>query len=126
MKEVRSVDYLANERTFLAYIRTSLSVMAFGFIIARFRLFLELMSSRDAAGLSRAQPHTQGNGGEVLGVLFVVFGCLLAVLGTWSYWSTLIAIRESRYGPNAVLPTVIGICALLFGVALASVLLHVN
>lgn len=34
-------DYLAEERTFLAWIRTGLGVMAFGFVVARFGLFLE-------------------------------------------------------------------------------------
>ncbi len=32
--------YLAAERTFLAWIRTSISLMGFGFLIARFALFL--------------------------------------------------------------------------------------
>ena len=32
--------YLAAERTFLAWIRTSVSLMGFGFLIARFALFI--------------------------------------------------------------------------------------
>lgn len=34
-------DYLAAERTFLAWIRTGLALMGFGFVAARFGLFLE-------------------------------------------------------------------------------------
>lgn len=34
-------DYLAAERTFLAWIRTGLALMGFGFVVARFGLFLE-------------------------------------------------------------------------------------
>jgi putative membrane protein len=34
-------DYLAAERTLSAWIRTSLSLMGFGFLVARFGLFLE-------------------------------------------------------------------------------------
>ena len=37
--EVRATDTLANERTFLAYVRTALAFIAFGFVIARFSLF---------------------------------------------------------------------------------------
>jgi putative membrane protein len=33
-------DYLAVERTFLAWIRTALALMGFGFVVARFGLFL--------------------------------------------------------------------------------------
>ena len=34
-------DYLASERTFLAWIRTGLALMGFGFVVARFGLFLQ-------------------------------------------------------------------------------------
>jgi putative membrane protein len=43
MAESRSAsasDYLAAERTFLAWIRTGLALMGFGFVVARFGLFL--------------------------------------------------------------------------------------
>jgi putative membrane protein len=32
--------YLAEDRTFLAWIRTSIALMGFGFVVARFCLFL--------------------------------------------------------------------------------------
>ena len=34
-------DFLANERTFLAWIRTSVAVISLGFVIAKFRIWLE-------------------------------------------------------------------------------------
>src|SRR3974377_2133875 len=34
-------DYLAAERTFLAWVRTGLALMGFGFVVARFALFLQ-------------------------------------------------------------------------------------
>src|SRR5690348_17084534 len=33
-------DHLANQRTFLAWIRTGLATITFGFVVARFGLFL--------------------------------------------------------------------------------------
>lgn len=36
-------DYLAAERTFLAWIRTGLALMGFGFVVARFGLFLQAL-----------------------------------------------------------------------------------
>ncbi|HUO34567.1 MAG TPA: DUF202 domain-containing protein, partial [Candidatus Acidoferrum sp.] len=38
-----ATDYLALERTFLAWIRTGLALMGFGFVVARFGLFLQLI-----------------------------------------------------------------------------------
>ena len=46
--------YLAEERTFLAWIRTGLTLMGFGFVVARFGLFLEVMQI--TRGGSAAQP----------------------------------------------------------------------
>jgi putative membrane protein len=51
-------DYLAAERTFLAWIRTGLALMGFGFVVARFGLFLEQIQAfrtvapRESFGLS--------------------------------------------------------------------------
>jgi putative membrane protein len=34
-------DHLANERTFLAWIRTSVAIMGFGFVVVKFALFIK-------------------------------------------------------------------------------------
>ncbi|HKF26126.1 MAG TPA: DUF202 domain-containing protein [Candidatus Acidoferrum sp.] len=39
-------DYLAVERTFLAWIRTGVALMGFGFVVARFGLFLQQNPAR--------------------------------------------------------------------------------
>ena len=54
-----SSDHLANERTFLAWIRTSISVVVFGFVVAKFGITLrELLSvqnrSTQESGISLA------------------------------------------------------------------------
>jgi putative membrane protein len=38
-------DHAANERTFLAWVRTAIAVMAFGFLVERFDLFLAFAAS---------------------------------------------------------------------------------
>ncbi len=38
----RYSDHAANERTFLAWVRTAIAVMAFGFLVERFDLFLQI------------------------------------------------------------------------------------
>ncbi len=49
-------DHLAAERTFLAWIRTGLALMGFGFVVARFGLFLQELQSIRRAG----QVHSYG------------------------------------------------------------------
>jgi putative membrane protein len=80
--EVRANDTLANERTFLAYVRTALAFIAFGFVIARFSLFtrefaLLVHSSQTPGGLSVA-----------FGTGMAIFGIAVALLGAWRYAAT--------------------------------------
>ena len=62
-------DYLAEERTFLAWIRTGISLMGFGFVVARFGIFgnMPYMPQQLPAG----QPHE----------LSVWFGAALIAIG---------------------------------------------
>ena len=39
-------DLAANERTYLAWVRTAIAMMAFGFLIEKFELFLRLISAQ--------------------------------------------------------------------------------
>ena len=40
----KTTDHLANERTFLAWMRTSIGIMAFGFVVVKFSLFIKQIS----------------------------------------------------------------------------------
>jgi putative membrane protein len=51
--------YFAAERTFLAWIRTGLALMGFGFVVARFGLFLRELSIRNS-GPPQGSTHTTG------------------------------------------------------------------
>lgn len=77
--EVRANDTLANERTFLAYVRTALSFIAFGFVIARFSLF-----TREFAQFVH---HTEDERGLsiVFGTSMAAFGVVIALLGAWRH-----------------------------------------
>ena len=68
--------FFAAERTLLAWLRTGLTIMALGFVVARFGLFLRLVSLQPQATL--AQSHSGAS--AALGVLFVVVGAI-SILG---------------------------------------------
>jgi uncharacterized membrane protein YidH (DUF202 family) len=50
----RYTDHAANERTFLAWVRTSIAIMAFGFLVEKCDLFLEFASKSLATRLLSA------------------------------------------------------------------------
>lgn len=65
-------NYLAAERTLLAWIRTGLAMMGFGFVVARFGLFMrELMLAREVE-----QRHSF-SASMIVGTTLVVFGVIV-------------------------------------------------
>jgi putative membrane protein len=70
--------FFAAERTLLAWLRTGLAVMALGFVVARFGLFLRLLSQPPQGSLRQAQSGSSA----VLGVLFVVVGAVAILVAT--------------------------------------------
>lgn len=74
----RYSDHAANERTFLAWVRTAIAVMAFGFVIERFDLFLQVMSAQTQRQVS---PHSQAFA-NVAGLAFIAIGvAIIAIAG---------------------------------------------
>ena len=81
----RYSDHAANERTFLAWVRTAIAVMAFGFVIEKFDLFL-----RYAASLS-AQQAIAPHGGAIAnaaGLAFVALGIAIIAVAGWRFVRT--------------------------------------
>jgi len=70
--------FFAAERTLLAWLRTGLTVMGLGFVVARFGLFLRLLALQPQG--VRAQEHPAVS--AVLGVLFVVAGATAILVAT--------------------------------------------
>ena len=81
----RYSDHAANERTFLAWVRTAIAMMAFGFAIERFDLFL-----RYAAPLAAQQkiaPHG-GAFADAAGLAFIVLGVAIIAIAGWRFVQT--------------------------------------
>jgi putative membrane protein len=73
--EHRAQEHLANERTFLAWVRTNIAFISLGFVLARVGPWLD--HGRGAAWISAGTP--------VLGFGLVVLGALLTLLAAWRY-----------------------------------------
>jgi putative membrane protein len=76
-------DHLANERTFLAWIRTALGLIGLGFVLARMGLFLRQIAI--TAGLRASIALPQGREFLVTGVLFLLLGTILCGWSGWHY-----------------------------------------
>jgi putative membrane protein len=68
--------YFAAERTLLAWLRTGITVMAFGFVVARFGLFLRVLAGAGPAPRGSALSTLLGAALVVLGVAATVGGAL--------------------------------------------------
>lgn len=77
--EHHASDFLANERTFLAWIRTSVAVISLGFAVAKFDAWLRQMQHLN--GSAPAQPGWS----QPMGIAMIVLGGLLPILAAWRY-----------------------------------------
>jgi putative membrane protein len=73
----RYSDHAANERTFLAWVRTAIAIMAFGFLVERFDLFLQIAGQTLA---KRALSPTGQLVGNVAGLILIALGAATIIL----------------------------------------------
>jgi putative membrane protein len=108
---------MANERTFLAWIRTSIAVMAFGFVVERFGLFVRQFTALVGKALGGAGELKQ-SGGEhgfsaILGVLLVGLGAVMGILAFIRYKKVERQIDEDAYRPSVILDLLLAISLLV-------------
>ena len=106
--------HMANERTFLAWIRTSIGIMVFGFVVERFAI--------PAAPLFRTSPDAPAaEPGDLawLGVCLVLMGVLASVLATFRFLRIQKQILEGTYRPSVVRYVLLAILLGSIGVIVA-------
>jgi putative membrane protein len=78
----KATEYLANERTFLAWVRTSIAIISLGFVVAKFDVWM-----RDLAGESSqlrvhaGSPHAS----LIIGIAMMAIGGVFAALAARRY-----------------------------------------
>ncbi len=96
-------DHLANERTFLAWIRTSIGIMAFGFVVMKFSLFVKQLS------LIMGKPGIVPSKGysSIIGIVLVAVGAITTLLAFMRYKKTEKEITLGNYKNSSLLVTLL-------------------
>jgi len=94
-------NHLANERTFLAYLRTAVSLMSFGIAINRFSFFL--METRPSPGSGSALPDLVHSGQVGIGMVVIGIGLLGWAAGRYAQVSRQIERQEFQPQPRNIL-----------------------
>lgn len=109
-------DHLANERTFLAWTRTAITVMALGFVVAKFGILL-----REIGGASVHLLTVRA--GAVVGILLVVNGLVLLALALHRFLRLRRGIESGVHAYTVRLDVVLAVTVGVAGVLLAVYLL---
>lgn len=109
-KTAGAADFLANERTFLAWIRTSIALMGFGFVIVKFAVFLRQV----AFVMGTAPPVTQNRSSAAVGMVMVVLGALVVILAYVRYSQIKKKLQQNEYFPSNWLSVLVAV-ALVIG-----------
>ena len=109
-------DHLANERTYLAWLRTGIGVIVFGFAIGRFALAFEQLGT-----LGGSKMKTTGMSLD-MGIASMLLGVLLIFIGMRRYDINRRRIEVGAFRPATALATVVGVLIMVFGLTLAAYL----
>lgn len=111
--------HMANERTFLAWIRTSIGIMAFGFVVEKFALFLKQMSIiMEQSTTGNTLPASHGYSG-IIGIFLVGLGTLLVLLAFVRYKKVERQIESDTFQPSSILDIILTVSILAAGILLA-------
>jgi putative membrane protein len=119
----RYSDHAANERTFLAWVRTAIAVMAFGFVIERFDLFIRMTVPQLAQ--QKLAPHSQMLA-NVAGLAFILLGVAMIAIAAVRFVRTARDIDSENDvpTPGERLDLTLAILIALLGLALFLYLLR--
>lgn len=111
-------DHMANERTFLAWMRTSIGVMAFGFVIEKFAVFLkravQFLKPEHGVQLSPTAQESP----IVFGILLIAIGALMGLFAFINYKKIERQIESGTYESHRPLATLLTVLVMLTGIVL--------
>jgi putative membrane protein len=116
----RARDHLANERTFLAWVRTGAAIIVFGFAIGRFAIAMRQLSAFEG------HPLRTGGVSVWMGTTSIALGVVLVIAGLVRYRKNRVQLDEGGFQPAGLLLDLVTLFTVLFGLALAAYLTYVE
>ena len=111
--------HLANERTFLAWIRTSIGIMAFGFVVEKFALFIkEISHIIGKSGIPQDGSPVIHGYSSAFGILLVGLGAGIGLLAFFRFRRVEREIEEDAYHSSPALVRLVTLIVLAIGVFL--------
>jgi len=114
----RARDHLANERTFLAWVRTGAAIVVFGFAIGRFSIAMRQLTAFQGHPLRTAGLSVWMGAGSI------VAGVLLVVAGLVRYRKTREQLDNDSFEPAGFVVDLVTILTVVFGLVLAAYLIY--
>ena len=112
--------HMANERTFLAWVRTGISIMAFGFVVERFSLFVRQIANYiGKTGEAPSPGYT-----SVFGIALVSLGALMGFLAFLRYRTAERQIEAGTYAPSLLLTLLLTLALVAIATFLVMYLVH--
>jgi uncharacterized membrane protein YidH (DUF202 family) len=96
-------DHMANERTFLAWIRTSIGIMAFGFVVEKFSFFIKKLSLFVGKSPELESAASSSGYSSIFGIFLVALGTMMGVLAFVRYKKVEKEIDNNAYRPSLFL-----------------------
>ena len=114
----RVSDHLANERTFLAWMRTGAAIVVFGFAIGRFSIAMRQLTALQGHAVRTAGMSVW------LGSFTILAGLALVVAGLVRYRKTRVQLEAGTFEPAGFVLDLITILTVVFGLLLAGYLIY--
>ncbi|KDN55470.1 hypothetical protein FEM21_13530 [Flavobacterium seoulense] len=112
-------EHLANERTFLSWIRTGIGIMVFGFVLVKFSLVVNKLPAsffQDA--------NIPKNGFTIfIGIALVITGALMIFLSYWKYRQTYKLLQQGKYLYSTLMLTVLTVVIFIMSIIIIAYLI---
>jgi putative membrane protein len=116
----RARDHLANERTFLAWVRTGAAIVVFGFAIGRFSIAMRQLTAL------QGHPVRTAGFSVWMGATSIIAGVALVIAGLVRYRKTRMQLDSGKFEPAGVVLDLVTILTVLFGITLAAYLIYIE
>lgn len=113
--------YMAAERTFLAWIRTAIGLIAFGFVVEKFGFFLKQINI-----MFHININTEATKGfNEMGITFMILGIITLLIGGFNFYKTIEQVNKGTYKTHTTIYSIYGISIFIACAFLASMIIKV-